>query len=1385
MSNSIRVRIGKTIVCMAKVLIGGEAESLENRNLTVFLVNPRGIWKEITDWTLTGSDTNKVTFTYQGRQQRVLGTYRLVVYENYETDGQSVLDRNIFTLVPYSSMETDALVGSMSDTEIDIDLGSLGFTGPRGYTPYAQDGYWFINGVTTGIRCDYSSEEALRASAEQARVSAEQNRVNAESARVLAEDARVLAEQARVAVEAARVRAEQGRVSAEALRVSAEDARVLAEQARVTAEAARVRAEQGRVTAFENQMAAQQTTFEGKMNDIDTAVATLMACEATLTSLQTEVTEIGAKIDKKVTESAGTNLINEDGLTIGAGISASTTNGNVTQADYTSNMNVSDYIPVKSDGIISNAFFNAYWGGAVYDSNKSFLRVLSSSQYTYQSGDGYIRLTFRATDTPMANYGTTLLPFEEFNPIGGYVGGYVKSSVYETDKASTQTALNGKVSNIELKNTIGRHSTDYTSSESTSQLIFDNLTIKAGDTLYLKVTGTKSGVIAINSNTAYGNHLANNVQLGTIYKVTASEAVTKVYLQTTAACDVHVDMFCAIESEIQTLNEEVHSVSIFSDSSVGTESDNSRLIRTSVKRLVLKGSFDDENKYYIRALRANGTIVIAAVDSSGNHIADVCDTYSTARNNYNVDFDINVPSSDISLDTPPDYYINPACIVHQDVLIGSKYSQTATQVKIFDLLHIKEGERMAVKVKRTSGSSRISLIANGLYNGQYENTYVIFDSNIKPLDEWVEVSVTEDIDYIAIWNDSGYSADVDVRYGTEADVVLAKKEISNHDSRISTLEESDAKEFIESGTLNVVDGNPVIGEVLLKHQSYVDNTIKYCKVAKKAYVCFRCDDNEQAMLGTIGKVASMFEAFGWRYNASINILFADMTTAQYDMLRRMQMHGHELMDHTPNNTTLYVDIKSEWLPLFSPYVGNGIKSIIDHATIADRKVAILDYDINEALGTYTDLQYGGSGAFLAVGGTNTITGDFSTDGSNSNHSGFANTSAYYETGVMYVYIESANGDVPSGWNLIKSKNATTLYLCDVFGNDIKFASDANISVYICMQNLNANYCNVELKRNATYSLLLAGQLWWHELGFEKPRCWVQNGGKHPMANFDDLQEILPKLNMIWAEPSVGKSALTYNYKDYTTNPNACSAWIGYGVLHLDEADLTMLDDAKQAIADNVAQKNIISIASHYKFERAIASTVEGLEAKYLQYLYTLLKFCKDNGIDFITFSERKQILLDAECDDQDNVIPPMYVNMCGRALPDGYTTRASNAATRSQYVTTGGKIESNGCGFSWEWSSSNNDGNIINIPHIGALSKGRNILRFDIKTTSHTNGNIITKINNGTLFNKWENIDTDGNWQTVEYSFDIPKDTEYVSLQIDYYNDVSGIISNVRMFKMQ
>lgn len=85
---------------------------------------------------------------------------------------------------------------------------------------------------------------------------------------------------------------------------------------------------------------------------------------------------------------------------------------------------VSDYIPVKGQNIIGYGVPSTSAIGSynVYDINKNLLRtVTQNSQYTYQSGDYYVRFTFNnANGDARCNYGTTILPFEpytDFKPL--------------------------------------------------------------------------------------------------------------------------------------------------------------------------------------------------------------------------------------------------------------------------------------------------------------------------------------------------------------------------------------------------------------------------------------------------------------------------------------------------------------------------------------------------------------------------------------------------------------------------------------------------------------------------------------------------------------------------------------------------------------------------------------------------------------------------------------------------------------------------------------------------------------------------------------------------------------------------------------------------------
>ena len=88
---------------------------------------------------------------------------------------------------------------------------------------------------------------------------------------------------------------------------------------------------------------------------------------------------------------------------------------------------ISNYIPVNGKNITLVTNIGKYVGLVVYDINKNKLRTITNSSsiykytYQYQEGDYYIRANVRKSDFGMANYGDTLLPNEDFNPISGYI----------------------------------------------------------------------------------------------------------------------------------------------------------------------------------------------------------------------------------------------------------------------------------------------------------------------------------------------------------------------------------------------------------------------------------------------------------------------------------------------------------------------------------------------------------------------------------------------------------------------------------------------------------------------------------------------------------------------------------------------------------------------------------------------------------------------------------------------------------------------------------------------------------------------------------------------------------------------------------------------------
>ena len=290
------------------ILTNGQPDSLEGRDLSLYLINPLGS-ESRQDITVDG---NTVTFRVLAETCRVLGQYKLKLYENKGKAGQTVLDQcEGFCVVATTCQEGGSTPGLDIDT-VNLSGGDLaiGVQGRSAYEIAVANGFqgteeeWLAS--LKGVKGDQgdpftyedftpeqikelqrpaadatnAANQAAQAAslaaqtatgaagmATAAAESANQAASNADAAALKADTAaqsasqteasikqaealRAAAEQQRAANETARQQAESGRQQAEQSRVSAEQGRVSAESSRVSAEQSRAAAEQQRVTEF-------------------------------------------------------------------------------------------------------------------------------------------------------------------------------------------------------------------------------------------------------------------------------------------------------------------------------------------------------------------------------------------------------------------------------------------------------------------------------------------------------------------------------------------------------------------------------------------------------------------------------------------------------------------------------------------------------------------------------------------------------------------------------------------------------------------------------------------------------------------------------------------------------------------------------------------------------------------------------------------------------------------------------------------------------------------------------------------------------------------------------------------------------------------------------
>lgn len=142
-----RKRIGNDIRVLA--LIRQRIEGvlspfdMRGRDISVALVNPRGVEMSVPDFEIAGDDGSLLAFNFYGKDQRLVGVYTVVVRENDRETGMRTVDKTAsFELVSHSHQEETDNEGVITIEALKIamelvigtkgDKGDKGDPGPQG-----------------------------------------------------------------------------------------------------------------------------------------------------------------------------------------------------------------------------------------------------------------------------------------------------------------------------------------------------------------------------------------------------------------------------------------------------------------------------------------------------------------------------------------------------------------------------------------------------------------------------------------------------------------------------------------------------------------------------------------------------------------------------------------------------------------------------------------------------------------------------------------------------------------------------------------------------------------------------------------------------------------------------------------------------------------------------------------------------------------------------------------------------------------------------------------------------------------------------------------------------------------------------------------------------
>lgn len=250
-----------------------------------------------------------------------------------------------------------------------------------------------------------------------------------------------------------------------------------------------------------------------------------------------------------------------------------------------------------------------------------------------------------------------------------------------------------------------------------------------------------------------------------------------------------------------------------------------------------------------------------------------------------------------------------------------------------------------------------------------------------------------------------------------------------------------------------------------------------------------------------------------------------------------------------------------------------------------------------------------------------------------------------------------------------------------------------------------------------------------KLGFPAATTWIQPGSPEAIIQADNVREAYAPEGYVSAATYQDSAALVFCEPE----PMRCAYAMMWGQICLEPKPA--LDQLKKTVADAVATHRVLIASSHIRTEQ-FADGIAGFAKLHDE----LLEWCKAKGIMVKTQSQWARLLYHTKTDPNENILPPLNVDLNEDGIPDGYTLGKSS-------IYENGTVSVSGKNY------------LCGIHRLGGVEKGTNKLEFDIQGGAPRVRITFTP-------NKGQAQSLEFN--NAECSFDVPENT--VTINIDIWN---------------